>query len=199
MAKNPLITDDVKRVIAKIYLEHPDWRAKEIRDGVLARLHEQNPRSKLGWPGLSAVQKELTKQRKTNKARPHESNSLDEPWSLTTIKEYPIPPEALPLVLAVAHHKAFSPKQKLTIREAKWIGRLYALTTEGDRNDNIIAINATLERWAEEYALEERLTELSGTQTTSSKAESLEGWVFNTSKVIQKVFDTHMKEAQNER
>lgn len=148
MAKNPLITDEVKRVIAKIYLKHPDWRAKEIRDGVEAQLHEQNPRSKPGWPGLSAVQKELTKQRKTDEARPPESKRLDEPWSLSSLTKCSIPPEAMPIVMSV-YKKRLAEKDPLLIREALWIARLY----------NIVDPPDLVWDWAFLYALEEMVSE----------------------------------------
>jgi hypothetical protein len=154
MAKNPLITDEVKRVIAQMYLKHSDWRAKEIRDGVEARLHEQNPRSKPGWPGLSTVQKELTKQRKTDDTRPPESKGLDEPWNIATMADADneIPAEALPIVLRV-WAKSFERKGKsLTIREAKWVSRLYHLINDID----------SLKWYAKFYALEERTTEITG-------------------------------------
>lgn len=123
MAKNPLITDKVRRVIAEIYLEHPDCRAKEIRDRVEARLHKQNLRSKPGWPGISAVQKELTKIRANLDKRPPEVKELDKPFSLGTLVKYPIPPEALPTVLeAWAHYRKGT--TNFTIREALWFARL---------------------------------------------------------------------------
>jgi hypothetical protein len=126
MAKNPLITDEVRQVIAEIYLKHPDWRAKEIRDGVEARLHKQNPRSKPGWPGLSAVQKELTKQRKTNDARPPESKRLDEPWSLGASVNFGISPEANRDLFDI-WRVSLAIDRPISIRQARWIVHLRTL------------------------------------------------------------------------
>ena len=49
----------------------------------------------------------------------------DGPWHIGTLKEYPIAPEALPLVLAIAR------QHMLTIRDAKWVGRLYCVRSQG--------------------------------------------------------------------
>ncbi len=68
--------------------------------------------------GLGAVQKELTKIRK------NPSSPLDEPWSLGSLAEYEIPPEAMPTVMS-AYKKRLAEKDVLTIREALWIGRLH--------------------------------------------------------------------------
>ena len=64
MAKGPVIPDDVKRDIAEVYLEHRDWRAKEIQSEVNSRLRKRNYKINPDWPGLSAVQKQLTQIRK---------------------------------------------------------------------------------------------------------------------------------------
>lgn len=127
MAKGPIITDEVKWLIAKIYLEHPDWRAKEVRMEVNTRLCKENPKLNPDWPGLSTVQKELTEIRKKYAARPPESTKLDEPWSLGSLVEYPIAPEALPVVISVYKKCMLEEEPELTIREALWIGRLYRI------------------------------------------------------------------------
>ncbi|MBI4187313.1 MAG: hypothetical protein HY530_07430 [Chloroflexi bacterium] len=154
MAKNPLITGQVRQVIAEIYLKHPDWRAKEIRDGVEVRVHEQNPRSKPGWPGLSAVQKELTKLRITGEARPPELKKLDTPWSLGCLVEYELPVEAVPTVLEIKWRRLDTLRDirinQLTFRQAKWIARLYRLAKD----------TKELEAWAVFYALLEVISEL---------------------------------------
>lgn len=51
--------------------------------------------------------------------------SEDEPWTISTLDKCPIPPEALPKVLA--EYKRTD--GRLTVREAKWVARLSA--TEG--------------------------------------------------------------------
>lgn len=130
MAKGPRITDEVKWLIAKIYLEHPDWRAKEVRMEVNTRLCKKNPKLNPDWPGLSTVQKELTEIRKKYAARPPEATKLDEPWSLGSLVEYPIAPEAILRVVSIYEKcllEAASEDWLLSIREALWIGRLHKI------------------------------------------------------------------------
>tara|TARA_R100000049_G_C1930658_1_gene74648 strand:+ start:470 stop:1234 length:765 start_codon:yes stop_codon:yes gene_type:complete len=123
MPKGPLITDEVRRLITKIYVEHTDWQAKEVQSELNHLLNSK-------WPGLSAVQKALTKIRKKDDERSPESKELDGPWSTASMVRYPIPPEALPSVLkawACAREKYNHP---FTIREALWAARLYAVTKD---------------------------------------------------------------------
>jgi hypothetical protein len=172
MAKNPLITSEVKRVITKIYFEHPDWRAKEIRDEVETQLHEQNLHFKPGWPGLSAVQKELTTIRKRESERPSELDELDKPWSVGSLNKHPIPPESLPAVMRVYYaerldQRTFEYLKKaqnlLTIRQALWIARLATVYKDP----------VTLVYIARFYAMDERVAEVQG--------KSLETFAFDFS------------------
>jgi len=95
MAKGPIITDEIKRIIAGVYDAHRDWRAKQVQFAVNERLHGSGP-------GLSAVQKVLTEIRKRDEYRTPELKGLDEPWSLASSSinpNYELPPEAIPIVL----------------------------------------------------------------------------------------------------
>jgi hypothetical protein len=56
----------------------------------------------------------------------------DKAWNMATIDKYPIPPQAVPAVLA-CQKLCFKDKAALTIREAKWVSRLYALMAEETR------------------------------------------------------------------
>ena len=136
MAKGPIITNETRAVIAKIYIDHRDWRAKEVQ-------HEVNKQLKGKGPGLSAVQKELTKIRKSP------SSPFDELWSLGSLVEYPIPLEAMPAVMS-AYKKALVEKGELTIREAQWMARLY----------NVIDPPDLLGDWAWAYATKEWISKI---------------------------------------
>jgi len=114
MAKGRVVDDTTKLLIANVYREHPDWRAKEIQAEVNKRLGQD-------WPGLSVVQKELSKIRENLKV----DNPQDKPWGMATLDTYPIPPETLPIVLkAYKHHIEMG--TDFTIRQAKWVSRLSA-------------------------------------------------------------------------
>jgi hypothetical protein len=94
MAKGPLVTDAVEVLIAAVYQKHPKWKAPVVRNEVDFHLHKDNPKLPPGWPSLSTVQKVLAKVRKPRSPDPQEK-----PWSIATLGDYPIPPEALPKVL----------------------------------------------------------------------------------------------------
>ena len=149
MAKGPLITDEVIKLIAKAYLEHPEWRAKEIQSEVNTWLRTKNHRVNPEWPGLSTVQKELTKIRKRDAMRQPESKRIDELWSIGTLAEFNIPPEATPKVFQL-QQKRTDAEKPLTIREAMWVGRLHILIEDINRL-GLLAIH---------YALMERVCEL---------------------------------------
>ena len=126
MAKGPLITNEIIQLIARVYLEHPEWRAKEIQNEVNTQLRKRSPRVNPDWPGLNAVQKALTKIRKRDNERPSELKELDMPWSTASLAKYPVSPEALPAVLKAWVWLPENINLSLTIREALWVGRLYA-------------------------------------------------------------------------
>jgi hypothetical protein len=95
MAKGPVITEKVRRIIAEVYLQHRDWRAKEIQNEVDKRLNGNGP-------GLSAVQKILTRMREKEEQILNQGANLDAPWSLGSLgmkPEYELPPGIIPLVL----------------------------------------------------------------------------------------------------
>lgn len=162
MAKGPVIPDDVKRDIAEVYLEHRDWRAKEIQSEVNSRLLKRNPRLSPDWPGLSAVQKQLTQIRK--KYKNTYPDPEDEKWTIATLEQYPIHSEALPFVLQV-WAEFESKNEKLTIREAKWVARLYTVTRECPFN--------YLTTFVDNYASAELATKIAGINWDSTLLDSL--------------------------
>lgn len=77
-----------------------------------------------GWPSptIETMEKIISKIR-------NRRDSQDAPWSVTTLAEYEIPPEALPTVLEVWQKTLeWNWIKPLSIREAKWVSRLrYAI------------------------------------------------------------------------
>jgi len=145
MAKGLRITDDVRALIGETYLKHPDWIAKQI----LAEVHKIQ--GKRGWPGLSAVQKELTKIREKNAAMLSVENSEERPWNLATLNRFPISTSALPSVLKVWVHNQGKSwlNMRLSIREAKWAARLYSTIEDTDFLTTLASVYAFYERIAE--------------------------------------------------
>ena len=75
-------------------------------------------------PESSTLEKKIAKGKSAMTLSPE-----DKPWSIFTLGHYPIPPEALPNVLAEYGRLLSSPHvrpPRITIRQAKWIGRLSA-------------------------------------------------------------------------
>tara|TARA_Y100000310_G_scaffold60328_1_gene55690 strand:+ start:253 stop:789 length:537 start_codon:yes stop_codon:yes gene_type:complete len=57
--------------------------------------------------------------------RNHEAdNPIDRPWSVGMLTQYPIQPQALPIVLEI-QTKMEEDKRRLSIRQAKWVAQLY--------------------------------------------------------------------------
>lgn len=121
MAKGPIVTPEVEALIASIYKKNQKWKAPKIHKWVKIILHKDNPKLPKEWPSLSKVQKVLATVRKANTPDPE-----DRPWSMATLDDYPISPEAIPAVLEVWKSR-IEQKQGFTIREAKWAARLSAI------------------------------------------------------------------------
>ena len=121
MAKGPIVTPEVEAFIASVYKEHPKWKAKEVHNEVSHNLHKKDAKLPPGWPGLSTVQKVLATVRKSIKETPLDPQ--DKSWSMGTLDEYPIPPDAIPAVLKVWASRQ-KKEESFTIREAKWTARL---------------------------------------------------------------------------
>jgi len=140
MAKGPLVDNRIKLLIASINRDHPDWPAKMIKDAIHKRLGQN-------WPGLSVVQKELRRIKKRLTVEIPE----DKLWNTATLDDYPIPPEALSVVMKMLREMG-----SMTIREAKWASRFSALIPEHIPDiENLIMI-VTL------YSNYEKLYETSG-------------------------------------
>lgn len=157
MAQGPLITVEIQRIIAEIHDAHRNWMAKEIQ-GELHRQLRIKYRSGVreDWPALSTVQRELARIHKSYAETPVYRSEL--PWSLGRVTEYgspPIPPEAIPKVLDI--QKLKRDYEPLTIREAKWVGHLHAVTQDMME----LAILVTL------YARREKNCERAGIENTT--------------------------------
>jgi hypothetical protein len=126
MAKGPIITNAVEAIIAAVYQKHPKWKAPEVRNEVSHLLRKDNPQIPSGWPSLSSVQKVLATVRRTAK----DDIPQKKPWSMATLDEHPIPPEAIPFVLNVWKLRV-AREEGFTIREAKWVARLFRFSAEG--------------------------------------------------------------------
>jgi len=158
MAKGPILTGEVKRLIAEICNEHPDWVAKEVKSEVQARLRRIGHQAKPDWPGITAVQITLQQIRAEREKGPL---PIDKQWSIGRLAEYNILGEAVSKVLEIQSIRANH--EPLTIREAAWIGRLYTLT------DEIIELAV----WAAMYAEREKTCYLANIENDTSDLDSI--------------------------
>jgi hypothetical protein len=68
-------------------------------------------------PKLSTLEKYISLSRSN-------PSPLDEPWEIFSLKDYPIPPEALPTILDMWVWMLHNLDIQITIREAQWVARL---------------------------------------------------------------------------
>lgn len=133
--RGPKISPKVRVIIAEEYLHNPKRPAKVVMLEVHRKLHELKWQARPGWPGLSAVQKELAKINKKLKGNmPDEEDNL---WHLSALAKVDIPAEALPEIMR-AWAKAVKDDERFTIRQAKWIGRLYYAFRNVADSDQIV-------------------------------------------------------------
>jgi hypothetical protein len=178
MDRGPRVPGEIRLQIASTYLElrkkNPKIKAPAVREAIRCRL-KKVPYP--GWPGLSVVQKVITDIRK-KEADPLFSRQ-DEPWCLASLDEYPLSPEALKVVCEVWESELndlinseisdavksqmlrHRPSTNLTIREVKWIARLYKIIKE-DKVVKPMDRASRLFTTADLYARAERLHQLLG-------------------------------------
>jgi len=162
MAKGAHLTEEVKNLIAQIHIEHPDWGPTKIRKKLLKDLKKRGLDKNFGsnWPGVSAVAIQLKDIRDIENTRLG-IDPEDRPWSVLALADYDIPPEALPVVMN-AWAKALVEDSPLTIRQVKWIVRLYCIYP-GLKDINLKHINMNyLTVRASEYADREKAIKLTG-------------------------------------
>ena len=141
MAKGYLITPEVEALIVAIHHNNPKWKPKEVRlvaRNILLERSKKYPEKypdlplKLskGWPSLSSVRSKAFSKSKSGKTKlgimKHNPHPTDEPWSIATLGDYPIPPEAMPVVMSF-YRKRLAKDDVLPIREALWAARLYKI------------------------------------------------------------------------
>ncbi len=113
------IGDDEELQICRYTLEFRDMRRTKLAEKIRAEVH---------WPGkrpeIEVLERKISHYRKHAVDHPE-----DKPWSMASLDRYPISPQAIPPVLA-CWKNAVQSGTILTIREAKWASRLYALMAD---------------------------------------------------------------------
>lgn len=118
------IGDEEEFQICHYTLEFHNMKRTELAEKI---------QNEVRWPGkppeIEVLERKISHYRKQAIDYPE-----DEPWSMATIDKYPIPPQAIPAVLA-CWKRSVQNDMALTIREAKWVSRLYGLMAEEIRQD----------------------------------------------------------------
>jgi hypothetical protein len=131
---------------------------------------------------LSTIQREVAAFRRKNRegTAPILGKGVDRPWSISTLEKYPISGDSLRLVFEcyrdrldrhIQNRTEESVKQLLTIREAKWMGRLYPVVSSLiDKETNLLE---SLAYWAYRYADFEQCQELSDVEIDSHELDNI--------------------------
>ena len=122
----PPVDPEIRNSVRRWLWQEEVKPAEEQRaNKVLAHVfHERLQGMHKQVPAISTLEKKIQNERKEIRKG---NGPEDEPWSLVTLKEYPIAPEALPKVLEVYRNSWSHPELReagLTIRDAQWIAQL---------------------------------------------------------------------------
>jgi len=142
--RGPNIPQKVKILIAEVYVLDHSRTAKEVMREVHKRLGTSQRRP--GWPGESAISKELTRIRKNAS----ESDPLNMPFSLGAVFDQNIPAEAIPMLVEIQDTRP------MTLRLARWVAKLYIAAHK------LGVEPAPLSNLAAAYALREEACKLTG-------------------------------------
>jgi len=114
--KRARITQEGRTIIATKALAYPRIPRTELAE----QLQGEFKREGHGVPTIETLERRISWYRNHAQDDPQ-----DKPWSIATLDKFPIPTEALPIVLWVWFRQQ-ERGYPLSIREAKWIARLYA-------------------------------------------------------------------------
>jgi hypothetical protein len=144
-------------ILGQLYLDHPDWNATQFRRQLLIILGE------IKTPGPSAVQKRLQRMRDNDE----ESSGLDVPWHIHDGLD--MPAEAIGRIMEVKDLIQQLTGQvvplALTIREARWVAKLYAVKSLSEVK--------TLWLVSLAYAVSERLSDVSDVTFDTSELDGI--------------------------
>lgn len=147
-SRGPKISPQIKRYIVVEALKD-----KHIPRKILA----EELKEKIDNSGMGRSPSPETLEKLISKARNHELHSEDKPWTLVRSSE--ITADAIPVVLRLWKQQLnlFGPQLPFTIRQAKWITRLYKVIT-----DDLLLIT-----WSNLYAIQESASDLLGVDLDS--------------------------------
>jgi len=170
-----------RELVRDIFIAHPEWNARQIYDRYLILLGDAN-----NAVTLNAVQKHVEEFKR--KYREIQESGLDNPWHLHQTLD--MPAEVIAHILEVKkvqpkwwvlppslsdpnpEHYVIKDNKKLTaiprcmtVREARWVSRLYAVKSLKKPEVLVMAVAI--------YSLLERLAELSGLPLDTSEVDEI--------------------------
>ncbi|MFC2018859.1 hypothetical protein ACFLU4_02730 [Chloroflexota bacterium] len=171
MPKGPLINNKIIKIIGDVYSIHPNWQAKEVQHEVckIVRTMPEYRSAPPDWPGLSSVQKELTKIRKRAAEVDKEDNPLGQPWSIGSLVNYDLPAAVIPLLLEINEYLKARKMRPLDIHLAQWIARLFSIVN----TTKVIPITEVLFSWAFGYGVLEASSRITDTPLDTSRYDHI--------------------------
>jgi hypothetical protein len=159
MSQGRHISAIVKKIVAAVVAENPEASREELIPVIRGRVRAAGKTE----PASTTLLKLISQFRK------QPNSDLDEPWSLASLRENDLPAECLPALMQV-WRLGLSLDQPLTVRQAYWASKLYALFP-----------NPTyLWMWAFAAGIGERSAELTGqaldTASLDTVASRCSGW-----------------------
>jgi len=123
----PRLDPKAEKLIVELWMNLYKKNKKEpSANTVLAacqRYLSTNKIKNINLPKIRKVQDILAEARLNNEGLPPYEKKYQEPWSMATLNEYPIPSDDISIVMQAWRYSIIY-KEPFTIRQAKWISRL---------------------------------------------------------------------------
>jgi len=187
----PGIKPSIERVIVSRVLENREKPPKEWtpRKALAFEIQQEIARMGEPVPEISTLKKRIS----DYGHKDENSGTRDKTWCLASLSQYPLPPQAIPIILQIQHnvqsHRSPEVVAKpnagqlvtgpFTIREAQWVARLKFI-------EDIVS----LEHWAHAYAIAERVSDITGRDFDSSEMDKA---------ILKCIPQVRKMEAHNER
>ena len=175
MARPEILTDYMKRYVTALKLVHPGMKAKEITASLRHYLvNEYSSLEEYAGSDIDVIERTVEQERISQSAiikhltevnrgikTPSE---LEKPWNLGMSNRYPVPPDALPVLLDIlASDNIPKEDEGVTVRQALWIGRLYRIVHKSELLYTIVR----------HYAFWERVCEISNIDFDSAEYDRI--------------------------
>ena len=150
----------LRKEVATFLLDNPDYTGRDLKRNIERSLKRK---------GLDYNFTERTYQNIKAEISPNiGASTLDKPWDMGSLNDNPIPPESVPILLSLQNSKRSEGQPMITVREAKWLSRLYSLGQFVDTSSDRLQSVNTMATWAQAYALREKVCKLAGIDCDTS-------------------------------